>query len=209
MSVSGDLVGKRKGKDMLLNVMVLILGYLLGSIPSAYVITKWRKGIDIRQVGSHNMGAGNVMQEVGFVEGGAVAIVDIAKGAAAVFIAQVLDVSQPWVLGAGFTAMLGHNFPVYLGFKGGQGICTIIGVFSVLAPLATLITLLPLGAIVFITRHIFAAILITGPFLPLIVWLIEGSPMLTLYALAIVILLLFRNRHRLKEVREITVRIRK
>jgi len=194
---------------MLLNVAVLIIGYLLGSIPSAYVIAKWRKGIDIRQTGTHNMGAGNVIGQVGPLEGGVVAIVDIAKGAAAVLIAQALEVSQPWVLGAGFTAMLGHSFPIYIGFRGGQGVCTVIGVFSVLAPVAIIITLVPLGAVIFITRHIFASILIMGPFLPLIVWLIEGSTALTLYALTIVVLLLFRNRHRLKEIRQITHRTKR
>ena len=194
---------------MLQSLAALVIAYLLGSIPAAYVVARWRKGIDIREVGVRNMGAGNVIREVGVWEGGVVAVVDIAKGAAAILVAQALGVSQFWVLGAGVTAILGHSFPVYIGFRGGQGVSTVIGIFSVLAPVATLITLVPLGAVLFVTRNIFASTLVIGPLLPLIVWLVEGSPTLTLYALAIVALLILRNRRRLKEIREIAPRGRR
>jgi len=188
----------------LVNVAAPVIGYLLGSIPAAYIMAKWRKGIDIREVGVGNMGAGNVIREVGLVEGAVVAVVDIGKGAAAIAVAQfLLGVSQAWVLGAGLAAIMGHSFPIYIGFRGGQGVSTVIGIFSVLAPLATLITLLPLGAVLFISRNIFASTLVMGPLLPLVVWLVEGSTTLTLYALGIVGLLVFRSRHRLKEARAV------
>ena len=189
---------------MLVNVAAPVIGYLLGSIPAAYIMAKWRKGIDIREVGVGNMGAGNVIREVGLVEGAVVAVVDIGKGAAAIAVAQfLLGVSQAWVLGAGLAAIMGHSFPIYIGFRGGQGVATVIGIFSVLAPLATLITLLPLGAVLLISRNIFASTLVMGPLLPLVVWLVEGSTTLTLYALGIVGLLVFRSRHRLREARAV------
>jgi len=189
---------------MLVNVAAPVIGYLLGSIPAAYIMAKWRKGIDIREVGVGNMGAGNVIREVGLVEGAVVAVVDIGKGAAAIAVAQfLLGVSQAWVLGAGLAAIMGHSFPIYIGFRGGQGVATVIGIFSVLAPLATLITLLPLGAVLLISRNIFASTLVMGPLLPLVVWLVEGSTTLTLYALGIVGLLVFRSRHRLGEARAV------
>jgi len=189
---------------MLVNVAAPVIGYLLGSIPSAYVMGKWRKGIDIREVGVGNMGAGNVIREVGLMEGAVVAAADIGKGAAAIAVAQyLLGVPQAWVLGAGLAAIIGHSFPIYIGFRGGQGVATVIGIFSVLAPLATLMTLLPLGAVLLISRNIFASTLVMGPLLPLVVWLVEGSTVLTLYALGIVILLVFRSRHRLGEARAV------
>ena len=187
-----------------MNVAAPVIGYLLGSIPAAYIMAKWRKGIDIREVGVGNMGAGNVIREVGLVEGAVVAVVDIGKGAAAIAVAQyLLGVSQAWVLGAGLAAIMGHSFPIYIGFRGGQGVATVIGIFCVLAPLATLITLLPLGAVLFISRNIFASTLVMGPLLPLVVWLVEGSTTLTLYALGIVGLLVFRSRRRLREARAV------
>jgi glycerol-3-phosphate acyltransferase PlsY len=189
---------------MLVNVAAPVIGYLLGAIPSAYVMGKWRKGIDIREVGVGNMGAGNVIREVGLMEGAVVAAADIGKGAAAIAVAQyLLGVPQAWVLGAGLAAIIGHSFPIYIGFRGGQGVATVIGIFSVLAPLATLMTLLPLGAVLLISRNIFASTLVMGPLLPLVVWLVEGSTVLTLYALGIVILLVFRSRHRLGEARAV------
>lgn len=187
-----------------MNVAAPVIGYLLGSIPAAYIMAKWRKGIDIREVGVGNMGAGNVIREVGLVEGAVVAVADIGKGAAAIAVAQsLLGVSQVWVMGAGLAAIMGHSFPIYIGFRGGQGVATVIGIFSVLAPLATLITLLPLGAVLLISRNIFASTLVMGPLLPLVVWLVEGSTTLTLYALGIVGLLVFRSRHRLREARAV------
>jgi len=83
---------------MLLGFASIIIGYLLGSFPAAYIIAKQRKGIDIREVGVRNMGSGNVKREVGLWEGFVVLIADVAKGAGAILVAQALGVPQPWVL---------------------------------------------------------------------------------------------------------------
>jgi glycerol-3-phosphate acyltransferase PlsY len=188
---------------MLQGLIAVIIGYLLGSIPAAYTMAKLRKGIDIREVGVGNMGAGNVIREIGLVEGLVVGGVDIGKGAATIFIAQALGAPPLWVLAAGFAAVLGHSFPVYIGFRGGQGASTAIGIFCVLTPLSTLIVLLPLGALMGATRQIFASTLIIGPLLPLVVWLVSGEGMLVAYALFMVLFLLFRSRHRFREVQQI------
>ena len=100
---------------MLLGFTVIVVGYFLGSIPSAYIMARLRKGIDIRNCGVGNVGAVNVYRHVGVWEGLVVAFADIAKGAAAVLIAQALGVTQLWVLGAGFAALLGHNYPIFIG----------------------------------------------------------------------------------------------
>jgi glycerol-3-phosphate acyltransferase PlsY len=100
----------------------LVLGYLIGSFPSAYVVARLRKGIDIRQVGSRNMGAMNVFYSVGFGYGILVLALDIGKGAAAVAIARAMGTPDLIQLLAGLAAVVGHNFPVFLNFKGGRGV---------------------------------------------------------------------------------------
>lgn len=191
---------------MLLGSASIVIGYLLGAFPAAYLIAKYRKGIDIREVGVRNMGAGNVMQEVGMWEGAVVVVADIGKGSATIFIAQMLSVSQPWLLVAGLAAILGHNFPVYIGFRGGKGVATLIGVFLVLSPVVMGITLPIIGIALLFTRHIFTSIAIAAPFFLAALWQVEKSPILLFYALGIVLFVLFRSRHRLKEVKTVTAR---
>ena len=185
---------------MLLEIASILVGYMLGSIPAAFIVAKLRKGIDIREVGRGNMGAVNVMREVGMWEGALVAVVDVGKGAAAIIFGQALGVSQPWLLGAGGAAVLGHSFPVYIGFRGGQGVATVIGVVLVLSPVVTGIACGIIGVALLLTRHIFASIVIAAPFFPLVMWLVERSPTLVLFALAIVLFIGFRSRRGLKEL---------
>jgi glycerol-3-phosphate acyltransferase PlsY len=185
---------------MLPGILSIIIGYLLGSIPTAYIVARKRKGIDIRDVGSRNMGGANVMREIGTPEGVFVMLIDIAKGAGAILIAQTLNISELWIFGAGFAALVGHNFPVFAGFRGGKGSATVIGIFLVLAPLSMLVTLVIVAIPFFTTRKFSAAILIgialvvvAFVLLPLFIWLFEGSLMLVRYVLPIGIFMLVRN----------------
>ena len=178
---------------MPLDVLGLIIGYLLGSIPTAYIVSRARKGIDIRTVGSGNVGGASVMREIGTVEGVFVGLFDIAKGAVAILIAQALNVSELWIFGAGFAALVGHNFPVFTGFRGGRGSATVIGIFLVLAPTAALVTLAVVAIPFFATRKFAGSIIIGFALLPLSVWLLEGSLSLVRYALAIDLFMLIRN----------------
>ena len=194
---------------MLLNLTVIVIGYLLGSIPSAYIMAKLRKGIDIRNIDVGNVGAGATFRQIGIWEGAVVLISDAAKGAAAILVAQTLGVSELWVLGAGFAAILGHSFPIYLGFKGGQGAATIIGIFFLLAPLAMTITFFLIGAILFTRprlffQRIFFGIACASPALPLLIWLFDGSVMLICYSIATILFVAFRNRHRLRTPKTLT-----
>jgi glycerol-3-phosphate acyltransferase PlsY len=185
---------------MLLGILSIIIGYLLGSIPTAYIVSRIRKGIDIRNVGSGNMGGANVMREIGTHEGVFVSLIDIAKGAGAILIAQTLNISELWVFGTGFAALVGHNFPVFAGFRGGRGSATVIGIFLVLAPLSMLVTLVITAIPFFTTRKFSAAILIGFALLPLFIWLFEGSLMLVRYVLAIDIFMLVRNLSGIKQI---------
>jgi len=190
---------------MPLGTLGIIIGYLLGSIPTAYIVGRLRKGVDIRDIGSRNMGAANVMREIGIREGILVVVIDIAKGAGAILVAQILDTSELWVFGAGFAAVVGHNFPVFAGFRGGRGTATIIGISLVLASQSALVTLVIVVIPFFVTLRFQAAILIGVALgfvgfalLPLFIWLLEGSLMLVCYVLAIDVFMLVRNLARIK-----------
>ena len=118
----------------LLITATLIGAYLLGSIPTAFIIGKFRKGTDIREVGSKNMGAMNVIYNVGFWWGALVLVIDIGKGVLAMVIAKMLLMPEiPLAYyAAGIVVILGHNFPVFLKFRGGKGGATAVGVLSFL-----------------------------------------------------------------------------
>jgi glycerol-3-phosphate acyltransferase PlsY len=187
---------------MWLGIASIIIGFLLGSLPSAYIVTKLRKGTDIREIDyTGNMGAGAVFRQVGRWEGALVAVLDIGKGAAAVLVAQAMGVSLPWVLAASFAAILGHSYPPYIGFRGGQGVATIIGIFLVLAPKAMACTLGVLGLALLLTRHIFTMTCIAAPFLALFIWLFNGIGMVFYFSLGVIAFVIFRSRSRLKEFR--------
>jgi len=185
---------------MPLGILSIIIGYLLGSIPTAYIVSRLRKGVDIRNIGSRNMGGANVMREIGAREGVFVGLIDIAKGAGAILIAQALNVSELWVFGAGFAALVGHNFPVFAGFRGGRGSATIIGIFLVLAPKAILVALAVVAIPFFTTRKFMAALFIGFGLLPLFIWLLEGSLVLVRYALVIDLFMLVRNLPDIKQI---------
>jgi len=192
---------------MLPGILSIISGYLLGSIPTAYIVAYLRKGIDIRTVGTGNMGGANVMREIGTREGIFVCLIDILKGAGAILIAQTSNIPDPWVFGAGFAALLGHNFPVFAGFRGGRGTATCIGILLVLAPRATLVALV-MVVIPFLTTRKFPTAILIGvalacfgfTLLPLFIWLLEGSLMLVYYALAVGIFMLVRNLPVIKQI---------
>lgn len=111
----------------------ILVGYLLGSIPFAYVAGRFR-GVDIFSTGSRTAGTANVFWNIGHRTGTGVFVADVAKGSAAVAIAQLLDVSGPLVLLAGAAAVMGHWKSIFSGFRGGDGMATLIGVTLVVAP---------------------------------------------------------------------------
>jgi|YNPBryBLVA2012_1023415.scaffolds.fasta_scaffold13453_3 glycerol-3-phosphate acyltransferase PlsY len=134
-------------------LLVLLGAFLLGSLPTAYLVAQAFAGVDIRAVGDGNPGAKNVYQSVGPLAGVLVAAVDIAKGAAAVGLAQSLGETGGVVRAVGLAAVLGHDFSPFLRFRGGQGMAAILGVFGILYPWE-LAGCLALGALAFlVTRN--------------------------------------------------------
>lgn len=179
---------------MILNtVIATITGYLLGSIPFAYIAGRLKKGVDIRQVGGGNMGALNAMREIGRAIGLAVLIADIAKGLVAVLIARWLGLSMPWIFIVGFAAVVGHNWPIFLGFKGGKGAATTIGVLLALVPHEFAISLAVMALVIIVTSNYRLAIAIGLALLPLTIWQFNGSGMLIAYSIALSLFLSIRS----------------
>lgn len=123
------------------DILLLILCYLLGSIPFGYIVTLCKAGVDIRDHGSGNIGATNVLRTQGKALGAITLVLDFAKAAAAVWISRTWG-SQPWMDAAGgASAVVGHCFPFALGFRGGKGIASGLGAFLFIAPVPTFIAL--------------------------------------------------------------------
>lgn len=163
--------------------LVLGLAYLLGSIPSGYLVARAR-GIDIRRVGSGNIGATNVFRVLGRTAGVLVLVADMLKGAIAVWVlpswagAAGVEAGGWLPVGVGLTAVLGHTFSCWLGFKGGKGIATTGGVYLALATQALLVTLALWGLVLALTRYVSVASIAAAVGLPLSVWLFGGTPLL-------------------------------
>lgn len=121
-------------------VLLLLGSYLLGSVPAAYLATKWSRGIDIREYGSGNIGAANVLAVGSKWASLVVIIFDLGKGILPVYIARLLDLAVYQQVMIGLTTIIGHNWPVFLGFNGGRGLLTTLGVVFILAPWLALIS---------------------------------------------------------------------
>ena len=119
--------------------VALIVGYLLGSIPFAYLLARRHRGIDLRLAGSGNVGAANLLRTTTKKIGVSAMALDMGKGIATVLVARQIEPGAAAPAAAGIAAVLGHIYPVWLGFKGGKGVATTCGVFAVLAPAATAI----------------------------------------------------------------------
>jgi glycerol-3-phosphate acyltransferase PlsY len=180
--------------------LIAALGYLLGSIPSAYIAGRILKDADIRRMGDENAGAANAYRELSHRAGVIVGILDAAKGAAAVLIAQAAGLSQLFVLLAGLTAVIGHNWPVFLGFRGGRGVSTAIGVLLVLATLPMLALALPTLLILIWRKNVTPAMAFLFIMLPLAGWWFGVAPLIIGYGVALPVLVglttLFRTRLR-------------
>ena len=165
--------------------VAIVLSYLLGCFPSAYIAGRLIRGVDIREVGNGNMGAANAFRELGAQAGICVFLADAGKGAAAVLLAQGAGLSQPFILLAGAAAVAGHNWPFFLGFRGGRGESATIGILLVLMPRQMSI-LLPLMGIYLLATHniIRASALLFVP-LPLVSWLFGASGALIAYSIVL------------------------
>ena len=156
-------------------LLVIIIAYLLGSIPFGYLIVRGKEGADVRETGSGGTGATNVSRRAGKAAGVFTLVLDALKGAVAVEWARVVagpSLTAEWIVAAAAIAVIvGHIFPVWLKFRGGKGVATGVGVFLVLAPIALLCAGVLFVAIVIFTRYVSLGSMVAAATIPLFVWL--------------------------------------
>jgi len=134
--------------DWLVFGLVLIGAYLLGSVPSAYLAARWFGGVDLRKVGTRNVGSSNVLRTVSKWVAIPVLLFDVGKGALVVIIARLIGLEVASQAAVGIAAIVGHNWPVFLRFQGGRGIATSLGVVMALS--------WPVGLIILVGSYLFA-----------------------------------------------------
>ncbi|WP_127585302.1 glycerol-3-phosphate 1-O-acyltransferase PlsY [Paenibacillus koleovorans] len=179
----------------MLSAFSILIGYLLGSISFSYLFGKLGKGIDIRSHGSGNAGATNTLRVLGVGPAIAVLLLDAAKGIAAVWIAIGLADSNEWApVLAGLAAIAGHNWPVFLGFKGGKGIATTVGVAATLCFLPTLFAGILAIVCIALTRYVSLGSLVLTGLLPIFLLLMGRPTEIVIASLVIAAFAYFRHR---------------
>jgi len=192
-------------------VIAIIIGYLLGSFPSAYLAGRLRKGIDIREVGSKNMGAMNVYYQVGLMEAVLVTLADLGKGVAAILLMRGLlgiPLISPFDLLTGLTgaaAVMGHVFPLFLKFRGGKGGATAIGILIFLMPWAVPFIVIVFVIVLCVTRNptfSYSLLLIVFPFVAGFIYVDRyGEPLaLVFYSIGLGVFLGIQYIPRIKEM---------
>lgn len=157
---------------------IILLAYLLGSIPFGYLIVKMFRGGDVRETGSGGTGATNVTRSAGKGAGIVTLLLDALKGMLAVCVARWLLADDFgvnwWVTLATLATMLGHVFPVWLKFRGGKGVATGLGIFLILSPTAVLCAVPVFVVIVWVTRYVSLGSITAAAIVPLWIWLTTG-----------------------------------
>jgi len=184
-------------------VLIIVMAYCLGSVPFALLLAR---GDDVRRIGSGNVGAANVLRASGVRAGVLVAMLDIAKGAASVVLAMRLSTDGSAPAAAGFAAILGHIYPVWLRFRGGKGVATACGVFTVLTPLAALPAFAVFIATAWATRYVSLGSVLATIILPPVAYATGYSTATLTAACATSVLILFRHRGNLARLRAGTER---
>lgn len=181
-----------------MSFIVIIIAYLLGSIPFGLLIGKI-KGIDLRKFGSGNIGATNAYRILGFKWGLLVAVLDILKGIIAVQIAQSLlpaQTSGSFIIHilAGLAAIAGHNWSIFLGFNGGRGVATAVGVLLKLEPLVILILLFVWLGIIFITRYVSLASITSALLVPFLMFFLGSPGVYIIFGVLTAVFVIYRHR---------------
>ncbi len=169
-------------------IPAILIGYAVGSLPIGYLVAQSAGGVDLRRVGSGNVGATNVYRTTGLSIAIAVMIADVGKGAAAVLLSD----SHPAV--AGVAAVVGHIYPVWLRFRGGKGVATASGVFALLAPIPTLLAAATFALVVARTRFVSLGSVAATIVLPIAEWITPGMRTVDVAATVVAALILFRHR---------------
>ena len=170
-------------------IPAILIGYAVGSLPIGYLVAHGAGGVDLRRVGSGNVGAANVYRTSGLAIAIAVMLADMGKGAAAVWLAAG---SNP--VAAGVAAVVGHIYPVWLRFRGGKGVATASGVFAILTPIPALVAAAAFAVVVARSRFVSLGSVIATIVLPIVEWMTPGLRGVDIAATLVAALILFRHR---------------
>ncbi|MEO6884200.1 MAG: glycerol-3-phosphate 1-O-acyltransferase PlsY [Bacteroidia bacterium] len=201
-------------------ILILFAAYLLGSVPSSVWIGRIFYGIDVREYGSGNAGATNTFRVLGKKAGIPVLFLDILKGYLSVQMAYILPVKQSaegfvnFQIVLGIAALIGHIFPIYVGFRGGKGIATLLGILIAIAPDAALMSIAVFGTVFFLFRYVSLASIVAAlafPFIVIVILKIK-FPTLIIFSLLIAIMVVIthqKNIHRLLRKEESKIKFQK
>ncbi|MCL6565568.1 MAG: glycerol-3-phosphate 1-O-acyltransferase PlsY [Acidobacteriia bacterium] len=182
------------------------VAYLLGAIPFGYLIVRVGQGRDIRRMGSGNIGAANVTRQAGLLAGVLVLLLDAGKGYLAVWLAaQWTEQHSGWMAAAALAAVVGHCFPVFLGFRGGRGVATGAGAFLAVSPAATAAALVVFFVVVMFWRYISLGSIVAAGALPVLIYALYAPghappTAISLAATAAAVLIIWQHRPNLRRL---------
>ena len=185
---------------LLSSLLLLAIGYLLGSMPNGYLAGRWLKGIDLRQCGSGSTGATNVLRNVGKAPALVVFLIDVGKGALAVLLAKSFGLND-WVqVLAGLAALAGHIWPVWLGWKGGKAVATSLGMFLGLAWPVGLACFGLFMAVISISRIVSLSSVVAAIGLPVLMVLAGANGASISVSVVASVMVLWRHRSNIKRL---------
>lgn len=182
-------------------IIVSVLSYIIGNISASYLIAKYAAGIDIRKYGSGNAGATNVLRTLGKKAGVAAFLGDALKGVIAVVLGRLIAGEDGQIF-AGLFVVIGHNWPIFLNFKGGKGIATTIGVMTAINPYIVA-AIVPIGiVIIIITKYVSLASIMGMIIFPITMLFTHQQVKLVLFSFILSIMALYRHRTNIKKLME-------
>ena len=174
-------------------IALIVFAYLLGSIPTGYVLAKFG-GVDLRQVGSGNVGATNVARAVGKWQGVLTLLADAVKGMLPAAIGLSMTLQPAMIAAVASAAFLGHLYPLFLKFRGGKGVATGLGALLVIAPLATLLLVAIFAAVVIPTRLVSLSSIVAAALAPFTLWMFIQPPVIVLLGAFLAAMIVWRHR---------------
>lgn len=192
----------REFQGTMMSVFVVTLAYLIGSIPCGVLLTRLADAGDVRRQGSGNIGATNVYRVAGKRLGVLTLVADMLKGLLPLLLLQALGRQDEVLLALVALALfIGHCYPLYLGFKGGKGVATALGIFLVLSPVSVALALLLFAAVLWRFRYVSLASISAAALMPLLVLAFERSPLLFGVTLLIAAGVIYRHRSNIERLR--------
>lgn len=186
---------------MLKEILLIIGAYLVGSVPTGLLLARALGGVDIRTTGSGNIGATNVYRTLGKKVGIMTLVGDCLKGIIPVVIAKQMGLPVEWAAAVGAAAFLGHVYTIFLGFKGGKGVATALGVFLAMTPLAVLCALAVFIVVILTWRYVSLASISAAATMPIFILLLGNPPPIVVMTLLIAVIVIYKHRENIDRLR--------